>query len=202
MPLSLPHEGRTDVDQSGNPIPHYYIISVFDQNRTSTFRCSGYPSTTQQRMQGSRPRTQKKFEAKAKDSFSEDRPSRGQGQECSRPRTKDTGGKCSPKSGSKFFLIFLAIPPKKVLKFFSGDRQKKVLKIFFQAFYKILTIQNIVLSSSQGQGNFCGLEASRPRRSKCVLEAKDVLEDFTSATLWLHIAQGLSEQVLFITQQH
>ena len=39
-----------------------------------------------------RPRTQKKSEAKAKDSLSEDRPSRGQGQKCSRsrPRTKDT----------------------------------------------------------------------------------------------------------------
>ena len=35
-----------------------------------------------------RPRTQKKSEAKAKDSPSEDRPSRGQGQECSRPRTQ------------------------------------------------------------------------------------------------------------------
>ena len=33
----------------------------------------------------------KKSEAKAKDSTSEDRPSRGQGQECSRPRTRDTG---------------------------------------------------------------------------------------------------------------
>ena len=43
------------------------------------------------RTQGSRPRprTQKKSEAKAKDSLSEDRQSRGQGQECSRPRTKD-----------------------------------------------------------------------------------------------------------------
>ena len=37
----------------------------------------------------SRPRTGM-LEAKAKDSLSEDRPSRGQGQECSRPRTKDT----------------------------------------------------------------------------------------------------------------
>ena len=33
----------------------------------------------------------KKSEAKAKDSLYEDRHSRGQGQECSRPRTKDTG---------------------------------------------------------------------------------------------------------------
>ena len=42
------------------------------------------------RTQGSRPRprTQKKSEAKAKDSLSEDKPSRGQGQECSRPRTQ------------------------------------------------------------------------------------------------------------------
>ena len=51
---------------------------------------------------------------------------------------------------------------------------------------KISTVQKIVLSSSRGQGNFQGLEASRPRprASKCVLEdvleAKDVLEDSTS----------------------
>ena len=46
-----------------------------------------------------------------------------------------------------------------------------------------------MLSSSRGQGNFRGLEASRPRTrplrprprtSKCVLEAKDVLKDSTS----------------------
>ena len=46
------------------------------------------------RTQGSKPRlsTQKKSKAKAKDSLSEDRPSRGQGQESSRPspKTKDT----------------------------------------------------------------------------------------------------------------
>ena len=42
------------------------------------------------RTQGSRPRprTQKKSKAKAKDSLSKDRTSRGQGQECSRPRTQ------------------------------------------------------------------------------------------------------------------
>ena len=56
----------------------------------------------------------------------------------------------------------------------------------FWAIFKILTIPKIVLSSSRGQGNFRGLEASRPRprTSKCVLEdvleAKDVLEDSTS----------------------
>ena len=42
----------------------------------------------------------------------------------------------------------------------------------------------IELFSSRERGNFRGLEASRPRTSKCVLEdvfeAKDVLEDSTS----------------------
>ena len=56
---------------------------------------------------GSRPRTQNKFEAKAKDSFSEDRPSRGQEQKCSRPRprTKDTAASVLQKkrSSKKFF---------------------------------------------------------------------------------------------------
>ena len=39
----------------------------------------------------------KKSEANAKDCLSEDRPSRGQGQECSRPRTKDTAASVFPK---------------------------------------------------------------------------------------------------------
>ena len=45
---------------------------------------------------------------------------------------------------------------------------------------KISTVQKIVLSSSRGQGNFQGVEASRPRprTSKCVLV--HVLEDSTS----------------------
>ena len=67
------------------------------------------------RTQGSRPRTQKKPEAKAKD-----RPSRGQEQECSRPRTKHTGasvlkeknvfsGDLPPKRSSKIFLLVLQL---------------------------------------------------------------------------------------------
>ena len=47
----------------------------------------------------------KKSEAKAKDSLSEDRPSRGQGQECSRPRTKDTAARVfQKKTSSKEFF--------------------------------------------------------------------------------------------------
>ena len=70
-------------------------------------------------------------------------------------------------------------------KFFKRSPQKNVFQKIFQALHKILTIQKIVLSSSRGQANFRRLEASRPRTSKCVLEdvleAKDVLEDSTSA---------------------
>ena len=53
--------------------------------------------------------------AKAKDSLSEDRHSRGQGQECSRPkpRTKDTSVSCSIKK------------KKGLHKNFSGDLKKK-----------------------------------------------------------------------------
>ena len=63
------------------------------------------------RTQGSRPRTQKKSEAKTKDSLSEDRPSRGQGQECSRPRPtiKDTAASVLQK--------------KSLQKSFSGNHQ-------------------------------------------------------------------------------
>ena len=70
------------------------------------------------------------------------------------------------------------------------EENKKGVRKFSARFLtfsnEISTVQKIVLSSSRGQGNFRGLEASRPRprTSKCVLEdvleAKDVLEDSTS----------------------
>ena len=72
-------------------------------------------------------------------------------------------------------------------KFFKRSPLKNVFQKIFQPLHKILTFQKILLSSSRGQANFRGLEASRPRprTSKCVLEdvleAKDVLEDSTSA---------------------
>ena len=126
------------------------------------------------RTQGSRPRpkTQKKSEAKAKDSLSEDRHYRGQGQEYSRPRarTKDTSASALKKTKKR--------SPQKIFK---RSPQKNVFQKSFQALHKILTIQKIVLSSIRGQANFRGLEASRPRprtwpsrprprTSKCVLE--------------------------------
>ena len=85
-------------------------------------------------------------------------------------KAKDQGHKrkCSPKKKKKKKKVFT--------KIFQAIQKN------FQALHKILTIQKIVLSSSRGQANFQGLEASRPRprTSKCVLEAKDVLEDSTS----------------------
>ena len=51
----------------------------------------------------------KKSEAKAKDSLSEDRTSRSQGQECSRPRTKDTGASILQKKKKGLQNFFQAI---------------------------------------------------------------------------------------------
>ena len=79
-------------------------------------------SEVKSRTQGSRPRTQNK--CKAKNSPSDDRPSRGQGQECSRPRTKDIGASVLKKErSSKRF--FRRSKKKKFPKFFSGELQKK-----------------------------------------------------------------------------
>ena len=141
------------------------------------------------RTQGSRPRsrTKKKSEAKDKDSPSEDRPSLGHGQECSRPRprTKDTSASAPQKQKNVGIKIFQAISKKKTSspKFFRRSPEKNVFQKIFQVLHKILTNQKIVLFSSQGQANFRGFEVSRPRprTSKCVLEAKDVLEDSNSA---------------------
>ena len=65
------------------------------------------------------------------------------------------------------------------------ETKKSSLQIFRKVsgvFQQNLNGSKIVLSESQGQGNFRELEASRPRprTSKSVLKAKDVLEDSTS----------------------
>ena len=138
------------------------------------------------------------------------------GQTLSRPRTgmleakaKDQGHKCkcSPKK-KKFF--FQAISKKKKKKrssqkFVKQSPQKTFSKKFFQALDRILTIQKIVLSSSRGQANFRGLEASRPRTSKSVLEdvlkAKDVLEDSTSVndkSFWSSSGINIRSIIIFI----
>ena len=115
-----------------------------------------------------------------------DRNARGQG-----PRTQIASALRKKKKGlHKNFSGDLKKKKKKSSqKFFKRSPLKNVFQKIFQALRKILTFQKIVLSSSRGQANFRGLEASRPRTrpskprprtSKCVLEAKDVLEDSTS----------------------
>ena len=79
------------------------------------------------RKQGSRPRIQKKSEAKAKDSLSEDRHSQGQEQECSRPRprTKHTSASALQKIKKKVFTkIFWAISEKKKEKGLHKNRPR------------------------------------------------------------------------------
>ena len=138
-----------------------------------------------------RPRTLKENEIKVMDSPSEDRPSRGQGQECSRlrPKTKDTNASVLQKK-KVFKIFFRRFPNEKVFKnFVQAISKKNGLEKNFSADLQNFNHQKIVLSSSLGQGNFRGLEPSRPRprtsllrptTPKCVLEAKDVLEDSTS----------------------
>ena len=120
-----------------------------------------------------------RLEAKAKDTKKIRGQGQGQpfrGQTLSRPRTgmleakaKDEGHKCncSPKKKKKkvFTKIFQAISKKKKVftKIFQAISTKKRFQKIFQPLHKILTIQKILLSSSQGQANFRGLEASRPR---------------------------------------
>ena len=135
-----------------------------------------------------------RLEAKAKDTKKIRGQGQGQGQPfrgqtLSRPRTgmleakaKDQGHKAqvlSKKKKKVFTKIFQAISKnlkkkkkRSSQKFFKRSPLKNVFQKIFQALHKILTFQKIVLSSSRGQANFRGLEASRPRprTSKCVLE--------------------------------
>ena len=143
------------------------LVSYYDLIKAFDTRGGVEDTTLKSQGQGHK----KKSEAKAKDSLSEDRHSRGQGQECSRPRTEDTSASALQKKKKRSSQ-----------KIFRRSPQKNVFQKIFQALHRILTIQKIVLSSSRGQANFRGLEASRPRprTSKSVLEAKDVLEDSTS----------------------
>ena len=57
------------------------------------------------RTQGSRPRPRTQKKSEAKNSPFEDRPSRSQGQECLRPRIKDTGASALQKKGLQNFFF-------------------------------------------------------------------------------------------------
>ena len=155
-----------------------------------------------------------RLEAKAKAKAKVTKKIRGQGQgqgqpfrgqTLSRPRTgmleakaKDQGHKAQvlskkkkKRSLQKFFRRSQKKKKKKKRssqKFFKRSPLKNVFQKIFQALHKILTFQKIVLSSSLGQANFRGLEASRPRprTSKCVQK------DSTSAKNTLFFAPHLN----------
>ena len=111
-----------------------------------------------------------RLDAKAKDTKKirgQGQPFRGQTLSRPRSRTKDTSAsalqKKKKRSSQKFFRRFKKKRKRSSQKFFGRSPQKNVFQKIFQALHKILTIQKIVLSSSRGQANFRGLEASRPR---------------------------------------
>ena len=117
-------------------------------------------SEAESRTQGSRPRPRTQKNPRPRTAFprtdtleAKDWNARGQGQG---PRTQAQVLSKKKKRSSQ--------------KFFRRSPKKNVFQKIFQALHKILTIQKIVLSSGRGQANFRGLEASRPRTSKCVLE--------------------------------
>ena len=113
------------------------------------------PAEVESRTQGSRPRPSTQKKSEAKDSLSEDRHSRGQGQECSRPRTKDTKRKCSPKK------------KKGLHKNFSGDlKKKKKKKVFTKIFQAISTKKRSPKNFSSAPQNF------NIPKNRAVLEAK------------------------------
>ena len=78
------------------------------------------------RLEAKAKNTKKKSDAKAMDCLSEDWPSRGQGQECSRPRTKDQGHrrKCSQKIKIKGFQFFFSAD----LQTFNSSKTSSVLE--------------------------------------------------------------------------
>ena len=106
-------------------------------------------------VEGSRPRTQKNIRGQ-RQPF--------QGQTLSRARTQ-----AQVLSKKKKKIVF-----KNFFQVFSKKKKNQTIskkQVFLQkTIYKILKIPKIVLFSSREQGNFRGLEASRPRTSKCVLK--------------------------------
>ena len=147
-----------------------------------------------------------RLEAKAQDT----KKFRGREQTLSRPRPRNKDTSASVLKKKVFKNFFQA---KKVFKsFVSGNLyltkpKKKDFADFPQGFWRFpIKFQRFKNSAvpSLGQGNFRGLETSRPRTSTCVLEdvlkAKNVLEDSTSVHE-IVIIFVLSNSIL-INKQH
>ena len=129
----------------------------------------------------------KKSEAKAEDSLSEDRHSRGQGQECSRPRprTKDTSASALQKE------------KRSSQKFIRRSQKKK--KVFTKIFQAISTKKRFPKNFSSASQNFSNSKNSavlEPRTGQFSrtwgLEAKDLTfeamaKDFKMCPRGLHL---------------
>ena len=133
------------------------------------------------RTQGSKPRTAlpRKDPLEAKDRNAE-----GLEHKC----------KCSPKKSlQKFFSGNLN--KKGLQKFFSGVLSKKhLLKFFFRRPTKFQQFKKKFCPWAEDRAIFEDLKP-KPRTSKCVLKAKDVLEDSTSVNRHLlHISTSFKEK--------
>ena len=120
-------------------VSQYCSLTVdFGRKDTVLFTCKHFTrgEVENTRLEAKAKDTKKKNEAKAKNSLSEDRTSRGQGQECSRPMTKDTAASVfkKQKGFQKSFsgdLQFIGVP-----RIFDQGRSKPqitcndVIKIF------------------------------------------------------------------------
>ena len=125
------------VTNKRSPSPHWSFLLPKPEKKVFAFKSaralfvgqwfSTCEPEVESRTQGSRPRpkTQKKSEAKVKDSLSEDRLSRGQGQECWRPRTL---AQVLSKKKKVFTKIFQAISKKEKQK-----KKEKGLHINFSS---------------------------------------------------------------------
>ena len=141
-----------------------YVSKEFVKKHNLPYKTVNYRGGVEDTRLEAKAKDTKKSEAK--DSLSEDRRSRGQGQECEQGHKR----KCSPKKKKKkkgLHKNFSGDLPKKKKKsssqkFFKRSPQKNAFQKIFQALHKILIIQKILLSSSRRQANFRGLEASRP----------------------------------------
>ena len=134
-----------------------YLNKTFVLEKRVTDSGYQFDAQVESRTQGLRPTPRTPKKSKAKNSFSEDRTSRGQGQKCSRPRprTKNRG---------------------------ASVLQKKVFKIFFQAISNSLAYPEFLIVGGLNHkshemtsskffliGSFCGTKISRVEDLKSLL---------------------------------
>ena len=162
----------------------------------------GHKARGQGHKKNPRPRPRTAFPRtdtlEAKDRNARDQGPRTQSQVLSKKKKKKKKKKGLHKNFSGdlqkkkvFTKIFQAISKKKrsSQKFFKRSPLKNVFQNIFQALHKILTFQKIVLSSSRGQANFRGLEASRPSQGLDLRGQGQGLQNVSSRTPPLLICQ-------------